>query len=71
MLTLARRPNESIVLHTSDGKILITVASIQGNQAKISFDAPRGVNIWRKELVVPKIGSCQQGIANRAKNTYA
>jgi carbon storage regulator len=51
MLTLTRRPNETVVIETSDGTIYITVSGIKGNQVRINFEAPDDVDIWREELL--------------------
>ena len=48
MLVLARRVGESIII---EGGIEITVLSMEGNQVKIGIDAPKEVNIVRKELL--------------------
>jgi carbon storage regulator CsrA len=51
-LVLTRRTRESIVIFTStDEQIAFTIESINGDQVKISFDAPDTVGIWREELL--------------------
>lgn len=50
MLDLTRRPEESIRLYTSDGVIEITVNKIKGQQVRIGIEAPRKVNIVRREI---------------------
>lgn len=50
MLELTRRPDESLRLYTSDGVIEITVHKIKGQQVRIGIDAPRNVNIVRREI---------------------
>jgi len=50
MLDLTRRPEESIRFYTSDGVIEITVHKIKGQQVRIGIDAPRNVNIVRREI---------------------
>jgi carbon storage regulator len=49
MLVLARREGEAIVI---DGGIVVTVLEIRGNQIRLGIEAPKGVPVWRKELVV-------------------
>jgi carbon storage regulator len=51
MLVLTRNTQESIVIETSDGTIVVTVCGVKGNQVKIGFDAPDNVDIWRSELL--------------------
>jgi len=48
MLILARREGESVQI---GDEIVVTVLMIEGNQVKISFDAPRDVRIMRSELL--------------------
>lgn len=50
MLSLARRKNEVINLHTSDGLISIRVAIIKDGQVKLAIAAPDSVNIARAEI---------------------
>jgi carbon storage regulator len=50
MLSLTRRPNESITLYTSDGIVEILVSQIKGNQARIGIEAPKSINIVRSEI---------------------
>ena len=54
MLVLSRKKNESIVLYTQDGEITITVVAFVGPQIRIGIDAPKSVDILRKELVEDK-----------------
>jgi carbon storage regulator len=49
MLVLARRKGETLVI---DGGIRVTVVEIRGNQIRLGIEAPKGVPVWRKELVV-------------------
>lgn len=50
MLSLIRRPSETIQILTSDGMIELTILDIQRNQAKIQIDAPRSIKILRSEI---------------------
>lgn len=50
MLSLTRRPNESITLYGSDGAVRITLSEIKGNQVRIGIGAPRPVTIVRTEI---------------------
>lgn len=49
-LVLARKDDEKIVLHTSDGDITITLMGRDNNQTKLAIDAPKSVEIARQEL---------------------
>lgn len=48
MLVLTRRPHEVIVIADD---IFIKVLSVEGNQVKLGFDAPKEINIVREELL--------------------
>jgi len=50
MLVLSRRRNESILI---DGRIRVTVMTIQGNHVRLGIEAPADVSIWRSELLPP------------------
>lgn len=50
MLVLARRPNETINIHTSDGIIKIHLNSCDHYQARLGFEAPNNVKILRTEI---------------------
>ena len=47
MLILTRKQNESIVI---DDDIKVTILGTKGQDVKIGIEAPRDVEIWRKEL---------------------
>ncbi len=47
MLVLTRKPNESIVIAND---IEIKIISVDGDQVKIGIDAPKHVEIHRKEI---------------------
>ncbi|MFJ7676715.1 carbon storage regulator CsrA [Peribacillus sp. NPDC097198] len=47
MLVLTRKPNESIVIGND---IEITVLEIEGEQIKLGINAPKNVDIHRKEV---------------------
>jgi carbon storage regulator len=48
MLVLSRKIGEKIVI--GDG-IEIAVVEIKGRQVRLGISAPKGVKIWREELV--------------------
>ncbi|WP_285768108.1 carbon storage regulator CsrA [Peribacillus sp. SI8-4] len=47
MLVLTRKPNESIMIGDD---IEITILSIEGEQIKLGINAPKNVEIHRKEI---------------------
>lgn len=47
MLALTRRKNESIVI---DGNIEITILDVQGDKVRIGINAPKEVEVYRKEI---------------------
>ena len=47
MLVLTRRSEESIVI---GGNIVVTILGVEGDKVKIGIDAPREIQILRKEL---------------------
>jgi carbon storage regulator CsrA len=50
MLSLTRRPGESIHLHTANGLIKIILEPNSRNQIRLHIDAPRSVTILRAEI---------------------
>jgi carbon storage regulator CsrA len=51
MLILTRRPGESILIHTSDGTIEVTVCE-SGHHTRLGIQAPDRISIQRAELGV-------------------
>ncbi|MFD1736796.1 carbon storage regulator CsrA [Bacillus salitolerans] len=47
MLVLTRKPNQSIQIGND---IEITILSVEGEQVKVGIDAPKNVDIHRKEV---------------------
>ncbi|MFA1714216.1 carbon storage regulator CsrA [Peribacillus frigoritolerans] len=47
MLVLTRKPNEAIMIGDD---IEITILSIEGDQIKLGINAPKNVDIHRKEI---------------------
>ena len=48
MLVLTRKPNESLLIGDS---IEIFVVKIKGNQVRLGINAPKYINVMRKELI--------------------
>lgn len=50
MLLLTRNVQESILIHTLDGIIEVTVTHISDGKVRLGIDAPDDVLIMRKEI---------------------
>ena len=50
MLTLGRRPGESVLIYADDLVIEVVMVEIRGDRARLAFSAPRHVEIVRAEL---------------------
>lgn len=62
MLTLSRREDESLVLQTSDGPVVVLINQIRGSQVRVSIDAPQTIKILRDELLdLPLDQTCCPG----------
>jgi carbon storage regulator len=48
MLVLSRKIGEKIVI---GDEIEVTIVEIKGRQVRLGINAPKGVKIWREELV--------------------
>ncbi len=60
MLTLTRKPEESIIIGEGESRIEVTVKEIRRNQVRIGIQAPENVRIFRKELY-EKAGNPEEG----------
>ena len=49
-LVLTRRINETIVIETPWGPVVVTVSRIEGGEVKLDVDAPACLKILRGEL---------------------
>lgn len=47
MLVLSRKPGEALRIGDD---VEITVVEVKGDMVRIGIDAPRNVQVWRKEL---------------------
>ena len=52
MLTLTRKPEETIIIGEGSEQIEITVKEIRRNQVRLGISAPDNMRIYRKELSV-------------------
>ena len=68
MLILSRGPSEEILLHTSDGDILLRVMSVQGKRVSLGFDAPKSVGIVRTEVYQRQLKKEKKSRANQNRN---
>lgn len=50
MLILSRKPNESLLIESSDGIIELVVTEITSGQVRLGIQAPQNCKILRKEL---------------------
>lgn len=51
MLTLTRKPEETIVIGDGPERIEVIVKEIRRNQVRLGIVAPEDVRIFRKELI--------------------
>ncbi len=51
MLILSRKPNETIVLKTSDGDVTVMVTKMFDGRVLLGFEAPKTVKVMRSELL--------------------
>jgi carbon storage regulator len=52
MLVLTRGPNQ--VVDIEEGRIIVTVLEVRGDQVRLGFEAPPDVIIDRAEVVIAK-----------------
>ena len=50
VLTLGRRPGESVLIYADDLVIEVVMVELRGDRARLAFSAPRHVEIVRAEL---------------------
>ena len=50
VLTLGRRPGESVLIYAGGLVIEVVMVEIRGDRARLAFSAPRHVDIVRSEL---------------------
>lgn len=50
MLVLIRKPEQAIILETSDGPIRVLICGFKHGQVKVGVEAPDKVRVRREEL---------------------
>ena len=50
-LVLKRKSEQSFILYTSDGPIVVTLGDTKKSEVRVSIEAPSNVHIMRGELV--------------------
>lgn len=54
MLALTRNVSESVIIGEGDNEVRLTIVSISRGQVRLSFDAPRHIQIDREEIRLRK-----------------
>lgn len=54
MLSLSRRPGESITIYGSDGETTIVIVDVGRGRCRLGIDAPQKIKIVRTELPAEK-----------------
>lgn len=57
MLVLTRRPDESLVFLTVDGKITIRINEVDKGQVKLTVEAPKAVRLMRDQALARQIAA--------------
>jgi len=47
MLVLSRHPGESIII---GGEVVVTVVEVRGDKVRLGIEAPRSIDVHRKEV---------------------
>ena len=64
MLTLTRKPDESIIIGDGEDQIEVTVKEIRRNQVRLVITAPNHIKIFRKELLDRENEACAGNITH-------
>lgn len=51
MLVLTRKVGKRLIMLTKDGKVTVSVEEVRGFSVRIGIDAPKGVRIYREEVL--------------------
>ncbi len=65
MLTLTRKPDETIIIGDGEDQIEVTVKEIRRNQVRLGITAPNHIKIFRKELLERSDGTGAQEAPER------
>ena len=65
MLTLTRKPDETIIIGDGEDQIEVTVKEIRRNQVRLGITAPNHIKIFRKELLERSDGTGAQEASER------
>ncbi len=65
MLTLTRKPDETIIIGDGEDQIEVTVKEIRRNQVRLGITAPNHIKIFRKELLERSDGPSAQEAPER------
>lgn len=65
MLTLTRKPDETIIIGDGEDQIEVTVKEIRRNQVRLGITAPNHIKIFRKELLERENEACAGNLDNR------
>lgn len=50
-LVLTRRVGQRVLIRTSDGPVVVTVARLDRERVRLAIEADTAVRIWRQELL--------------------
>ena len=64
MLTLTRKPDESIIIGDGEDQIEVTVKEIRRNQVRLGITAPNHIKIFRTELLDLENEACAGNITH-------
>lgn len=67
MLTLTRKPDETIIIGDGEDQIEVTVKEIRRNQVRLGITAPNHIKIFRKELLDRENEACAGNLDNRLR----
>lgn len=56
MLVLSRKRDEDIIIGSGENAVIIRVLDIAPDRVKIGVVAPAAVDVFRRELVIPREG---------------
>ena len=51
LLTRSVYKDETIIIQTSDGEVVISIEDVQGGQVKVGVNAPKTIKVLRNEVL--------------------